>query len=445
MAFTAQGSRGSTSSKTVGTTLSMSPSSDVVAGQILAVWCVWDTGSTLHPQLTDSVGNVYVMIGWQSHGSIDLTALYMCLVQTTITTGDTITLTGSNLAAKAMSCEEFSYSGGAVKVARVVDFSALATLGADPGAITIGSLSSQEYLFLHLLGAEAPSTDTYTWDADYTQIAAAGTTGGVADTNVTILGGYRIATLTGDTVDVTSDTADRDYNQILTALVEVTPVAGFPQAPIVDTFTHADEDPLSEGGAWVSTVCTAGSSRFLRLVSNQAARNTVGNGGEWRTAQLLTANQELYITIATTTTTAGDSVGFQYAGTGCANTSTCTSAGAWWKPFQGGAFPGFDCVYLGISANTGGPSMSKDGIVVITSIASGDKLGIQATAKATHLYVDRGAGWVWVAAWYRDVDLGGSQKDGLTIFSSAARVDDYGAGDIPAPFLHLLPILGVGG
>src|SRR3989304_3546894 len=53
----------------------------------------------------------------------------------------------------------------------------LATDALDPGAITPGSLTSREYLWIHGLAGEGPQTDAYTWDADYTQVSGNGTTG----------------------------------------------------------------------------------------------------------------------------------------------------------------------------------------------------------------------------------------------------------------------------
>jgi hypothetical protein len=273
VAFSAVGSLGTNSSKTVGTTLAITCARSVAAGRILVVWAMWDTGSTLHPNITDSKGNIYTMIGWNSHGSVGLTALYACQVQVALTNTDTITLTGSNLAAKAMSVEEYAGSGVPVRWARILQCATNVNLGSDPSSISLSSLDSQEYLLLHLLGAEAPSTDAYTWDADYTQITQAGTTGGVADTNVTILGGYRIATLTDDTVDVTSDTADRDYLQMFTALCECTPYPTFPNTPLLDDFNRADEDPLSQSGEWETGTCKAGGNRDLRVASNVVARS----------------------------------------------------------------------------------------------------------------------------------------------------------------------------
>ena len=133
--------------------------------------------------------------------------------------------------------------------------------------LTLSSLPSQAYLFLHILGVEGPDTDAYTWDADYTQITTTGTTGGTDTDNVHIRGGYRIATLTGDTVGITSTTADRDLVHGLFALGEVTLTATFPEYDLLDDFDRSDE-----------ILCPkAGSGRYRRLVVVSAAGWVVGS------------------------------------------------------------------------------------------------------------------------------------------------------------------------
>jgi hypothetical protein len=96
---------------------------------------------------------------------------------TTIANGGTITATFTNSTsrdASAMTCWEFSNSLSNYTLS-VPGTATLATDGADPGAITISSLSSLEYLWLHGLAAEGPNSDAYTWDTDYTQFSANGT------------------------------------------------------------------------------------------------------------------------------------------------------------------------------------------------------------------------------------------------------------------------------
>lgn len=416
----------------------MSPSRAVAVGQLVIVWCMWDTGSTLHPNPTDSVGNVWNMVGWGSHGSVGLVAIYACRLQIALATTDTITLTGSNLAAKGMSAEEYSMTSATSRWAKNWEWAVLTNLAADPGAISIASMDSQEYLLLHALGAEAPSTDAYTWDADYTQIAAAGTTGGAADTNVTILGGYRIATLTGDTVDVTSDTANRDYEQVFVALCEVPVFNTFPQNGVKDNFNRADESPLSDGGAWVDLTCTAGTgSAGCRVLSNQCTETAAGTGigGQWRTEAQPAGNAEIFATMAVAPTGSGQRIGVIYYGSGCGNASNNTGLLMQSQGFTSGQFPGFAGYHCG--THEAGPQT-----VIADPFANGDKFGMEVRGAVTNFWLDLGSGWTWYGAQYRN-SLPGGGKWGITVNTSTPRADDFGYGMI-LDTTHLLPILHVG-
>lgn len=433
MAFASVGSIGSNSAKALGTTLSITLGAAVPAGDLIVVWVCWDTGSTIWPVPTDSKGNLYTMGGWVAHGSVNATSLYYCRVQTALASGDTITMTGSNLTAKAMSAERFTCDASK-RIARNQESATLTTLAADPGAISVGSMTSQEYLMLHALGAEAPSTDAYTWDADYTQIAAAGTTGGAADTNITILGGYRIATLTGDNVDVTSDTANRDYNQILIALCEVPAYTGFPHTPILDDFNRANEAIL-DGGIWVASGCTGGpGGNFLSLTSLRAV-STSGNRGSWILNAALTANEEAYVTMATAPAASGQAVEVQIDGTGCGNDSTRGVISAIYRFAASGTVPSWP----GFGLTNG----SLTHCWVSRTPVNGDKVGIEQRGAVSYGWLDRGSGWECVCAAYLN-GVSAGRKLGLSMYGgSAPKALNFGGGDIPSN-LHLLPILGVG-
>ena len=92
------------------------------------------------------------------------------------------------------------------------------SVAADPAPLTLSNLPYRKYLFLHCVAAEAAPSDVYTWDSDYTQFTSIGHDGGSAANSNTLLGSYRIIDTTSDTVDITSDTGDRDYTQLLAAL-----------------------------------------------------------------------------------------------------------------------------------------------------------------------------------------------------------------------------------
>ncbi len=453
MAFASVGSRGTNTAKAAGATLSLSPTATIAAGQLLAVWASWDNRATdgiYSPILmcTDSVGNIYVTVFCDDPttggaNTKPMGAIFLSRLRAQLATTDTLTITcGSALpVAKAVSLWEFSLTSSGFRWATSDRTANLRNIGVDPGAVTILGLDSQQYLLLHVLGAEAPSTDAYTWDADYTQITAAGTTGGAADTNITVLGGWRIATLTTDTVDVTSDTADRDYTQGLCAIAEI-PEASFPTTPVLDSFTRADEDPLA-APAWEALTCTAGTGTGgLRLLSNVAARQAIGTGigGQWWGTSVAQNDAEVFATMTTAPTVAGDLLGLGLHGAGCGNAGNRTGYGLEWtkKP----------------SANAAGDyiTIDKAGFAAITKhaliwrdVAAGNKLGVQRKGKVNSVWLDVGAGWEWVAAVYHTLatESFSSGKLGLILHNTSPRADDFGGGAIPS-LGHLLPLLHVG-
>lgn len=406
----------------------------------MVVWSSFDALGSGFGRVTDSKGNTYTLIGNLAHGSVGAGLIAISQLDTQLETTDTITHTwtsGSNVA-KGISAWE--YSLGAGKRWAQISFTSFATLAADPGAITLGSLPSREWLMLHLLAAEAPSTDAYTWDADYTQIVAAGTTGGVADTNMTTLGGFRIATLTTDTVDVTSTTADRDYIQVLVAIEETTPYGSFPLTPIVDDFNRANEDPMDDG-QWSTATCIPGGGRKLRVVSNQSAISAIGGGGgpsgQWQLSQVAGPNSEVYVTMAVGPSVNLDALGV-LIGVNCGNDSTLSGRQAYW---QKNTTEG-DYIYFARAGFGGGPSADLRCWLVP---AAGSKLGLQIKGDFLHLWVDTGSGWVWRAC----KDFQGetlTALPGLQMVGSVIRAEDFGCGDIPpeVPDLHLLPLLHVG-
>jgi hypothetical protein len=158
-------------------------------------------------------------------------SLWYSVIAGQINSSGTITANFSNSASRdaaALTAWEFSFDPGATVSVEGTP-ATLANDGADPGAITLSSLGAGgHYLWLHCLAGEGPTTDAYTWDSDYTQFSANGTTGTPAAGNMHVRGGWRQFTATSDTVDVTSTTADRDYAQVLGALKLTGPGTGPP-------------------------------------------------------------------------------------------------------------------------------------------------------------------------------------------------------------------------
>jgi hypothetical protein len=318
------GGRGTANEKTSDRSISVTLTGSVSAGELLAVWVAFDNdGSSLgafnvNVTLADSQGNVYSQLysqaGTSGIGDGVHGGLYITQVANALTTSDTVTATyNRNVVAKAISLHRFTIGSG--KKWAIVNFQPgnVVSNGADPGAVSIpATITSKTYLLLHLLAAEGPNTDGYTWDGDHTQIAGDGTTGGADDSNTHIRGGYRIATLTDDTVDVASTTADRDYVQGLVALTEVDFDSTFPNPTLsqLDDFNRANENPLFGAGKW-RTDATFGAAAapgadptgLLQLTGNEAAvadLTHVDNGGGqyWDTQFANTDDMDVSATIA---------------------------------------------------------------------------------------------------------------------------------------------------
>ncbi|MGH2362622.1 MAG: hypothetical protein ACRDGM_19015, partial [bacterium] len=285
----------------------MTLTGSVSVGDLLVVWAAWDNETGLLSDTSafnlglkcqDSQGNIYCQLYSQTaSGSSNhaRAAIFLARIRTALTTSDTVTITCQDtLVAKAASLHRFTMDTSKRWAIVNTQPANAITSAADPPALTLGSLTSRPYLLLHVLAAEGPETDAYTWDADYTQVAGDGTTGGADDENIHVRGGYRIATLTTDTVDVTSTTADRDYVQGFVAVCEVDYDSIFP-APengILDDANRADENPADNGDWNTTTIATTGTAppggnagSFVKVVSNQfRVQNEAhvdNNGGSW--------------------------------------------------------------------------------------------------------------------------------------------------------------------
>lgn len=449
MAFASVGTLGTGNNKVAGRTVSMTVGSAVPVGDIVVVWVAWDAhgpaggstsgNATPREMCADSKGNFYTQLG--GHEDATTTnpafAVFVSQLRVALAAGDTITAANSNAVIVAKGITAWQFTCSTKWAYNDQGSNRVTTLGADPASISFpGALDSQEYLLIHCLAAKGPSTDAYTWDSDYTQVGTGGTTGGADTSNCTVTGGFRIATLTGDTVDVTSDTADRNYLQGLYALCEA-PLPTFPTTPILDDFNRADENPL-DNGTWDATACTALTVTHCQLVSNQAR----GVGGSWWLTTLASGDNEVYSTQPVKSGTAGvEGPGLALNADGCAQNSTRTGYGANW---QVAATTDRDHIEVG---QLGNATAISGGLVTHIAIpaTNGNKLGLCKVGKTMHTFVDVGSGWEWASAIYWQSFSRDSGKLGLLSGETNARMDDFGGGAHVEPVtLHLLPILGVG-
>lgn len=455
MAFASLGSIGGTSTKVAGQTLAFSPSQAVTPGNLVVIWASWASDYFFGPNdlvngvlaCEDDAGNVYTSV-WSVYPFVpNLCAVFVSRLTSDLTTSSTITLTHRNagLVAKGCSGWAFSTSGSTFRWAVLNDLTVNGgSVGTDPGPLTISGLPNNEYLLLHNLTAAAPDTDAYTWDADYTQIDTFGTSGGAASSNITCLGGWRIATLTTDTVDIQSDTADRDYDQALGALREIPYSPYFPTTPLLDDFQRADQEPLPSP-PWDTTADRpqVGSAQIQNL-SNLAARGSAGTGGgsQYYDTTFTGPDAEVW---AVAPTPGGWTIFLHGTGSGAAATEV--AYGATYQPQPGSPYAGYFVAFplagfTGIGVGGTNPN-------VWGQLASNSRIGLQFDNPVVSLWIGNGGVFVWAAAYYI-TDAGSLLNTGRLglafLGDTATRVSEFGGGiTVPPPTTRiLLPFLHAG-
>lgn len=441
----------------------MSPSRDVPVGGLVVVWYAGDSyhavgddeGNPINRQMRcfDSAGNLYATIAGAGDGGSNIysqCSIFVGYLRYRLTTSDTITVeqrvvTSGQMTARGMSAEEFSIPPTSQWAVHDRIPASNTRRAADPLSITVsGGQSGREYLYLHALSTEGPNTDAYTWDSDYTQIAGDGTTGGADDENIHIRGGYRIATIASDTVDVASDTADRDNTQVMQSITEIdaAPDGAFPTTEILDDFNRANEDPLGTALAnWDTGGCSPKSAgattRHCELVSNQikGSAATPSTGGSWFSltwpALVEGDGFEAFCTLAV----AGNVV-LHMRGTGCAEAATVDGIAVGWSTASGSNAG--DNLLFGSSGNQGAVDQIRGRLWVDQT--SGWKIGMQMrriksspAENAIYWWIDRGNGWEIIFAAHAPATglsgyAGSSGKIGIEIQDTVLRVDDVGGG-----------------
>jgi len=443
MAISHVANRGTTTSKSASKTLAMSPSATLPVGALILVWFAWDNNNASTPDIgpiseqiscRDSVGNIWTtLVSGQNRGSPAGQArgvqggIHICRLEHAITTSDTITVrlgTGNSLVAKAMSIEEFALSSSAYRWC-LATFGVILDNNAEPSALSVPA-QGPECLIVHALAAEGPQTDAYTWDSDYTQISGAGTTGSTDDTNVHVRGGYRnvSAAFGGDTIDVTSTTADREYWQGFATIYEFQPFPEFPTTPVLDNFNRANESPLSFGGQWITSPVLHGGTVALELVSNvvKVQSGSSLNRGQWWADPGFPREQEAYVTCTTAATGQDDGFGVSLLGV-----SGDASRGlrAYWIKFPAGDAASEDAVIIG----RGDADSIERVMHSWWPMAAGVKLGLKIWVDECSMYVDKGGGdgWQWVSA-FSFTGLVSGYLLALNMRDSVVRVDDFGGG-----------------
>jgi hypothetical protein len=220
--------RGSANAKTGATSISVSPSAEIPAGAIVLVRCVSfpvnAEGDTNFHSVSDSKSHTWTKLHehsrFPSSGNGATNSLWMAKLTSALTTSDTVTLSLSSSPtsnAKAIGLEEFSVASG--KTFSPAGANAANGSSSTP-SVTLSGLSSAARLWLGHVTRQRPNGDTYTQDSDYNDTTKFGTTGGSATSNQSSVAGYRIATLTGDTYNISIQTSG-NWVAVLAAVDEV--------------------------------------------------------------------------------------------------------------------------------------------------------------------------------------------------------------------------------
>ena len=199
----------------------------------------------------------------------------------------------------------------------------------------------------------------------------------------------------------------------------------FPTTSVLTSFPGADEDPLSEGGAWAASTIRLASATIgrCRLLSNVAAHPVDGNfAGESVWATQYAADQECFATI-TALPTAG------------------TNGYAVWVRIQSEGTAGADGYMLSYNRTIGlrifkmlNSAVTQVGTTTDAGdLAIGDSIGISGEGTTIKAWRKPAAGAWSNTITETDSNVTGAGKIGVLISAgSSVRVDDFGNGEVVA-------------
>lgn len=452
--FTSIGSLGTTNVKSLGTPITFSPDSNVAAGRIVVLWVAYDSVYNIAaPQnwlqqrwaCFDDAGNIWVTLGAETDtGGFFATGpasiLFMSQLRNGLATSDTITVDNQadgSLTAKALSAWEFSINSGfhwaATDRGPVVSRAA----ASDPGATGINDLVSQEYLFLHVLAVEGPDTDAYTWDGSWTEVDGDGTTGGADDTNVHVRGGFKIATSTAENFNITSDTADRDWCQVVVAICGVA-ATDFPTSSVLDNFNRADEDPLDNSTWFTDRTCgpsSPGSPRFMALSGNRANGGSTNAGGQQWDTEFFNC-VEVFVDIPVLGSSSPDTgVDVFFHLDESSHNATLEGYGVAWRGpvFGNSLYWGLEGGTAGFQGGVGTPYFRAHVVPSAGSKLGAKRLEAPPSGLAVDaFFIDIGDGWEQVAAIYRNHPSAFRNVGylGVAVWDPDTEVDNFGGGEV---------------
>lgn len=205
--------------------------------------------------VTDSASNTYTKLGEFTNGNGSAGAgatvsLWYSILTSQLTSGaGTVTANFSSRTAVAMMGWEASFTaGGVISVAGTLQ--TLANDAADPGSMTVGGLSSREYLWIRVIASESNDITALTVSGGFTTMNLSRANTGTDGTSMIVRGEYIIATATTQTSDPTL--YSKDHASLFIALQEDPAATGQPAMRRLGRmpFRPVEIGRKGQGGVW---------------------------------------------------------------------------------------------------------------------------------------------------------------------------------------------------
>jgi uncharacterized repeat protein (TIGR02543 family) len=189
------GNIGTATANTSGTSLAITPTSAVNAGDDIIITFASDPSQTYEISVSDNAGNTYYQVA-SSTSSGNLRAyIFAAYHVNALTTSNVITITHTSVTARAAAADVFR--GLAPAGALDQNHIGYKTATSTPNSGSITTTQADE-LLIGLVGTEGPVGDAAgSWVSGWTPGSRVGTTSGTADANITMSMGYQIVSSTG--------------------------------------------------------------------------------------------------------------------------------------------------------------------------------------------------------------------------------------------------------
>jgi hypothetical protein len=205
------GDIGAATAKTSGTSLVINTTASVAAGDDIIIAYATDPNANIPPiSVTDAAGNTYNEVGLALNSGQLRTYIFAAYDVNALSAGSDITITAS--AAVTARAAVVSVFRGLADEEPLDQTSTGTGSSATPSSGATSTTTETDELLIGAIGTEGPDGDTAgTWDDSFTAGPRLGTTGGTADTNITVSLGYRIVSATGAYTAAKSDITSRDW------------------------------------------------------------------------------------------------------------------------------------------------------------------------------------------------------------------------------------------